>query len=99
MMPSLAEPRGDCVCCGSAQLFAFRGEDFFRNVIGRDLAIDRGDGRRDHLFSDRLREIRVNVAQALRIEPIAHADGEPDVQSFASLHEQDFSVRRRGLCG
>ena len=80
------EARGDCFGGLRAQLFAFGGKDFPRNVVRRQLAVDGGNNRGDDLLAHRLRQICVNRIQSLGVQTVTHRDGQADVQALARLH-------------
>ena len=68
------------------QLFPLGREYFPGHVIGSQLPVDRRHHRRDHLFANRLRQVRVNRIKTPRIEPVAHRDGQPNIQPLARLN-------------
>ena len=82
-----AEAGGDGGGGGGAEFFALGGEYFASDVVGRKLAVDGGYRGRDDFRADRLGQIRVDIGQTLGIEAIADADGEADVETFASLDD------------
>jgi len=95
-MPSLARRVVDRRRRSQAQLFPLSREDLAGDVVGRQLPVNGGNRWRHDFVTDGARQIRVDVAQTLRVQAVANAHGEADVQAFAGLHGQHFAL---GLWG
>jgi hypothetical protein len=89
-----AQPVGDRLRRSRAEFVALHGEYFAHYIVGCEVAKRRGHHRRDDFGIHRLRQVGVDVRQLLWIEAVAHGNGKADGQAFASLHGQEFVLRR-----
>src|SRR5207245_10426018 len=88
-----------CYDSGGAltDFFALGREDIVNGIVRNQLAPCTGDNSRNDFFLYRLRQVRLDVIEMLRIEAIAHRNRQPKRESFFGLDIQWLGFVSNGL--
>ena len=74
--------------------FAFGGEHFAHRIARHQFTPRGGDDRRDDFPFQRLRQVGLNVVEALGVDLVADGDGEAERETLLGLYAQRVAFRR-----